>query len=121
MESSPNSESKTFYDSLSIKKYPEFGKNHVSYSDILNIKFEESDDRQFEESLKSMLSKPIDVLGLLTDWQKGKLKGAGIHTIEELHLKTEDQLIENIYKVGPHRARLMKNAANAELLEYLSG
>jgi predicted RecB family nuclease len=68
-----------------------------------------------------MLGKSIDVLGLLTGWQRIKLKGAGINTIEELHSKTEESLIESIYNVGPHRARLMKNAANAELLEYISG
>jgi len=52
---------------------------------------------------------------------KRKLKSAGIQTIENLHTKTEESLIENIYGVGPARARLMKNAANAELLEYISG
>ena len=68
-----------------------------------------------------MLAKSIDVLDLLTTWQKNKLKHAGINTIEELHSKTEESLIDNIYNVGPVRARLMKNAATAELLEYLSG
>ena len=68
-----------------------------------------------------MLTKSIDVLSLLTAWQKEKLKGAGILTIEDLHFNTEESLIENIYNVGPVRARLMKNTANAELLEYLSG
>jgi len=76
---------------------------------------------QYKESLKSLLKKPIDVLALLTDWQKGKLKSAGIYTIEDLHKNTEESLIENIYGVGPARARLMKNAATAELLEYISG
>jgi len=80
-----------------------------------------TEDDQYKASLKSMLEKPIDVLELLTDWQKGKLKGAGILTIEDLHSKSEANLIESIYNVGPVRARLMKNAATAELLEYLSG
>ncbi|QWF69608.1 hypothetical protein KEF85_09460 [Methylomonas paludis] len=68
-----------------------------------------------------MLEKPIDVLSLLTEWQKGKLKNAGIYTIEDLHSKSEENLIESIYNVGPVRARIIKNAATAELLEYLSG
>ena len=73
------------------------------------------------ESLKSLLSKSIDVLQLLTQWQKNKLKEANINTIEELHKSSEENLISEIYNVGPARARLMKNAATAELLEYISG
>ncbi|PTP41527.1 hypothetical protein CWN87_16850 [Vibrio splendidus] len=120
LESSPHSESFNFYRNLLLNKYPEFGKNHPSYSgseDVLHI----DDEQQYEASLQSMLIKPIDVLVLLTQWQKDKLKEAGIHTIEQLHKMTEDTLIENIYNVGPARARLMKNAAAAELLEYISG
>jgi predicted RecB family nuclease len=68
-----------------------------------------------------MLQKPIDVLSLLTGWQKEKLRETGINTIEELPTKSDESLIENIYNVGPVRARLMKKAATVELLEYLSG
>jgi len=68
-----------------------------------------------------MLKQSITVLQLLTTWQKNKLIEAGITTLEQLHLKTEESLISNIYNVGPVRARLIKNAATAELLEYLSG
>lgn len=121
LESNPHSESAEFFKNLSIKKFPEFGKNHPSYSgheSIVNIK---ADEQQYKKSLHSMLSKPIDVLDLLTSWQKEKLKAAGIYTIEQLHSNTEENLIEKIYNVGPARARLMKNAATAELLEYISG
>ena len=79
------------------------------------------DELQYAESLRSLLEKPIDVLSLLTMWQKGRLKSAGIVSIEDLHNKTEEGLIESIYGVGPVRARVMKNAADAELLEYISG
>lgn len=121
LESNPHAESKKFYESLSLKKYPEFGKQHSAYSGISNFTLLKDDNDQYKASLQSMLNKPIDVLTLLTNWQKGKLKNAGINTIEELHSKTESNLIESIYNVGPVRARLMKNAATAELLEYLSG
>lgn len=120
LETSPHSDSKSFFESLSIKKHPEFGKQHPSYSNILNFSLIKNEE-QYKVSLKSMLEKPIDVLELLTNWQKIKLKSAGINTIEDLHSKTEADLIQNIYNVGPVRARLMKNAATAELLEYLSG
>ncbi|OOF02013.1 hypothetical protein [Salinivibrio sp. MA607] len=120
LESSPHGESPEFYKNLSIKKFPEFGKNHASYSGS-DVLLEVNDELQYKESLRSLLEKPIDVLVLLTAWQKEKLKAAGIQTIENLHTNTEESLIEKIYGVGPARARLMKNAANAELLEYISG
>lgn len=120
LEANPHGESSEFYKKLSLNKFPEFGKNHSSYvgSDQILLS---NDEEQYGESLKSLLRKPIDVLVLLTPWQKEKLKEAGINTIEELHNSTEENLIDNIYNVGPTRARLMKNAANAELLEYISG
>ena len=120
LESSPHGESAEFYKNLSIKKFPEFGKNHPSYSGS-DVLLQANDELQYKESLKSLLEKSIDVLALLTSWQKEKLKSAGIQTIENLHSNTEESLIEKIYGVGPARARIMKNAANAELLEYISG
>lgn len=121
LQSSPTSESDDFFNSLSIKKFPEFGKNHLSYSQILDLKITIENEKTFRESLTNMLQKPISVLELLTSWQKSKLNEAGIHSLEQLYLSTEIELIEKIYNVGPVRARLMKNAATAELLEYLSG
>ncbi len=120
LDSNPHGESAEFYKNLSIKKFPEFGRNHASYSGS-DVLLQANDELQYKESLRSLLEKSIDVLVLLTPWQKGKLKSAGIQTIEDLHTNTEESLIEKIYGVGPARARLMKNAANAELLEYISG
>lgn len=119
LESNPHSDSKEFYKNLSIKKFPEFGKNHAAYAG--SEKLLKREEQQYEESLRALLKKTIDVLIALTQWQKEKLKGIGINTIEDLHNKSEDSLIENIYGVGPARARTMKNAATAELLEYISG
>ncbi|KYN66271.1 hypothetical protein IU46_014380 [Pantoea agglomerans] len=119
LESNPHSDSKEFYKNLSIKKFPEFGKNHAAYAG--SEKLLKREEQQYEESLRALLKKSIDVLIALTQWQKEKLKGIGINTIEDLHNKSEDSLIENIYGVGPARARTMKNAATAELLEYISG
>lgn len=63
----------------------------------------------------------VGLYAAIIQWQKERLNEAGIYTLEELHANTEADLIEKIYNVGPVRARLIKNAANAELLEYLSG
>lgn len=120
LESSPHSESQDLYKNLSLKKFPEFGKNHPAYSGCEKL-LKSNDEEQYEESLISLLKKPIDVLVGLTPWQKYKLKSAGIRSIEDLHNNSEESLIENIYGVGPVRARTMKNAATAELLEYISG
>lgn len=121
LQSNPSSESQDFFDNLSVKKFPEFGKNHASYNSINNLVDTVEDEATFKQSLENMLRKPISVLQLLTNWQKAKLNEAGISTLEDLHDNTESDLIDKIYNVGPARARLMKNAANAELLEYLSG
>lgn len=119
LESTPHAHSKDFYKNLAIKKFPEFGKNHPTYAG--SEKLLKKDEQQYEESLRSLLQKPIDVLVALTNWQKGKLKSVGINTIEQLHNNSEDSLIAKIYGVGPARARSMKNTATAELLEYISG
>lgn len=120
LDSNPQMESLEFYKNLSIKKFPEFGKNHTAYQGSEKL-LKDNDEEQYEESLKSLLKKSIDVLVALTPWQKERLVSAGINTIEDLHKNSEESLIEKIYGVGPARARTMKNAATAELLEYISG
>ncbi len=119
--STPSGESMNFYKSLSVKKFPEFGKNHIAFTSIKDLKSAIEDEKNFKCSLEHMLNQPITVLQLLTPWQKNKPNEAGIITLEQLHLNTEETLIASIYNVGPVRARLIKNAATAELLEYLSG
>lgn len=120
LDGNPHLESQDFYKNLSIKKFPEFGKNHIAYSGSEKL-LKSDDEQQYEESLRSLLKKSINVLVALTSWQKDRLKAAGINTIEDLHNNSEESLIEKIYGVGPARARTMKNAATAELLEYISG
>lgn len=117
----PHSESKEFYNSLSVKKYTEFGKSHPAYASIIDLSSAIEDDEKFQESVREMMAMPISVLSMLTRWQVEKLKQANIYNVEDLYRKTEGELIEQIYGVGPARARIIKNAVSAELLEYLSG
>ncbi|RZJ83634.1 MAG: hypothetical protein EOO20_22455, partial [Chryseobacterium sp.] len=105
LQANPVNESLEFFKSISINKFPEFGKNHVSYSKISNLSDTIDDEITFKESLENMLKKPISVLQLLTEWQKEKLNEIGIITLEDLHSKTESDLIDKIYNVGPARAR----------------
>ena len=121
LQANPTNDSKDLFDNLSIKKFPEFGKSHSAYDSIGNLRDAIKGDGNYAESLQNLLKKPITVLELLTSWQKEKLNEAGVITLEDLYSKSEAELIEKIYQVGPVRARIMKNAANAELLEYLSG
>ena len=117
----PHSQSREFYDALTPKKFVEFGKSYPSYTSIANLSGAIEDEGKFRESVRAMLAKPISVLPLLSVWQVNTLRGAGISTVEELHNRTESELIEKVYGVGPVRARVIKNAVTAELLEYLSG
>lgn len=119
--SNPHVESKELYEALSIKKYVEFGKNHSAYGPILELTSAIDNDQNFRESVKVMLVKSIRVLSLLTPWQIDRLEESGITTIEDLYSKSEEDLFGKIYGVGPARARAIKNAVAAELLEYLSG
>lgn len=120
LEGKPQKASKTLFPSLSLRLFTEFGRNHAEYNKIEDLSDVIQNDKQYGESLESMLMRPIDVLSL-THWQKQKLKDAKIRTIKDLYELKEEDLINNIYQVGPVRARLMMNAANAELLEYISG
>ncbi|RYH65258.1 MAG: hypothetical protein EON54_05980 [Alcaligenaceae bacterium] len=117
----PHPDSTSFYASISTNRFIQFGRNHTSYSAIANLSNTIEDDSQFRKAVESMLRQPISVLRLLTPWQRSRLEDAGINTIEDLYNKTEEDLIAQIYSVGPARARIMKNSATAELLEYLSG
>lgn len=119
--SNPHTESKELYESLSIKKYVEFGKSHSAYGPILELTSAIDDDQAFRDSVKVMLAKSIRVLALLTQWQIQRLEESGIFTIEDLYSKSEEELFGEIDGVGPARARAIKNAVAAELLEYLSG
>ena len=121
MFNNPNTESKELYEGLSINKYIEFGKSHSTYTNILELTNAIDDDNSFQLSVKAMLTKSIRELSLLTTWQIDKLEDHKILTIEDLYNKTESDLFESIDGVGPARARIIKNAVSAELLEYLSG
>lgn len=122
LDGKPLNISKQFFSNLTITKFPEFGKNSPAYSSVIHLaKVINDEEKIFKESINNILAKSIDVLQLLTSWQKTKLKEAGILTISDLHNKSETDLIDKIYNVGPARARLMKTAVDAELLEYISG
>jgi hypothetical protein len=56
----------------------------------------------------------------VTPWQKEKLTQLGLVTVRDVLNATEQKLKQANY-VGDVRARRMRNAAVAAVLEYLSG
>lgn len=70
-------------------------------------------------ALSVQLDRPASVLDL-TQWQLEKLTELGLNTVRDVLNAKEAKLKEANY-VGDVRARRMRNAAIAAVLEYLSG
>lgn len=120
LDPNPQNYSVILGKNLDIRRFNEFGANHTAYQSLSQKELQEVQDKEIAKTVKKQLQQGIEALDL-TDWQKEKLKGVGVTTIESLLLIDEEYLIRNIYQVSKVRARTMKNAATAELLEYLSG
>lgn len=112
--------SNELFPKISVRLFTEFGKNNPEYDKIIKLSSHVEEEKSYKESLDSMLSKSITVLSL-TNWKKTKLLEANYRTIKDLWQLKEEDLIENIYNVGPSRSRTIMNAVHAELLEYISG
>jgi hypothetical protein len=119
LEATPTSTGPDIVKNLSIKRFSEFGKDHSAYLDLQNAapRYEEPDMLKI---LEEQLAKSIDCLDI-SDYQNGKLKEAGLDCIGDVLRAPEHLLIEKIAYVGEKRARRIKNAAGAAVLEYLSG
>ena len=118
VESTPASTSFEVAKGLTPKRMTEFGANHTAYRTL--IENASNFQRQIDGiAFKEQLSKPISVLDL-SQWQKGKLRELGLETVGAVLSATEEKLKEALY-VGDVRARRMRNAAVAAVLEYLSG
>lgn len=118
LESVPTSTSFEVAKGLGPKRMTEIGSNHASYKSLLDEGFNHSNDNP-ASALSVQLAKSIDVLDL-SDWQKGKLAELDLKTVGEVLNATEEKLKEAFY-IGDVRARRMRNAAIAAVLEYLSG
>jgi len=103
---------------LTPKRMTEFGSNHPSFK-TLTDQAPIVTDESMTLALNTQLEKPSSVLDL-TPWQLDKLVELGLKTVREVLDATEEKLKEANY-VGDVRARRMRNAAIAAVLEYLSG
>lgn len=103
---------------LTPKRMAEYGYNHNSYRSLTEASAT-NDEGGIAFALNTQLSKPISVLDI-TEWQKSKLTELGLLTVRNVLSATEERLKDAHY-VGDVRARRMRNAAVAAVLEYLSG
>ena len=119
LEATPTTSAPEIVKNLSIKRFTEFGANHATYSDLVNSapNYQQPDMLQI---LQEQLVKSIDCLDV-TPYQNEKLKECGLDTVGHVLKSTEHDLIDKIQYVGEKRARRIKNAAEAAVLEYLSG
>lgn len=117
----PTRNSRDIISKLQINNFSEYGRNHSAYNDLSIEKIIDEDDVTIVESINRILDSSISEVDL-SNWQKRKLiNDAKILTIRELIDTSEDELIRMLTQVGVVRARQMKNAAYAEVLEYISG
>lgn len=104
--------------SLSSKRSTEYGPNHSAYRSLAEVS-NQIVSASIAPAIQAQLDKPISVLDI-TPWQKEKLTELGLVTIRSVLTATEEKLKEANY-VGDVRARRMRNAAIAAVMEYLSG
>ncbi len=118
LDANPATQAIETVKNLSIKRWSEYGANHSVYRSLVDaVAVKETDED--DDPLARQLAKSIDVLDL-TSWQLGKLRELGLESVGSVLDATEDQLKEAKW-IGNVRARRMRNAAVASVLEYLSG
>jgi hypothetical protein len=117
-EVTPASSAFDIAKALTPRRMTEFGANHPSYKPLLD-KANEIVSTGVALVLDAQLNRPISVLDI-TSWQKEKLIELGLNTVRDVLSATETKLKQANY-VGDVRARRMRNAAVAAVLEYLSG
>ena len=118
LEPNPAASAFAVAKALTPKRMSEFGANHASYKALTDHEGELGDIEEGFD-LDEQLAKSNTVLDI-TPWQLSKLDGLGLLTVGKVLDAGEDKLKEAYY-VGDKRARQMRNAALASVLEYLSG
>lgn len=118
LESNPTNTAFEISKALSPKRMTEYGANHPKYKDLTELKIDPS-CCGVQLALDFQMSKPLDVLDITT-WQKEKLLELGLKTVRDV-MNADESYLKKASYVGDVRARRMRNAAMAAVLEYLSG
>lgn len=100
------------------RRFMEFGATHEAFQS-LNFIPASQEQSSVSDALKRRLATGINELDL-TEWQKSKLIELGLTKVKDVLAATDGKLQEAYY-VGPARSRQMKNAAEASVMEFLSG
>lgn len=103
---------------LTTRRFTEYGANHATFA-RLSATVPDFEEVDMADVLMRQLRQPASVLDI-TQWQKERLNESDFNTVEDVLRATEYDL-QRIHYVGPKRARRIKNAATAPVLEYLSG
>ncbi len=118
LDVSPTNSAFEIAKALTPKRMTEYGVNHPAYNKLLD-QAAVIVNNEITNALNMQLDRPASVLDLTT-WQLEKLTELGLNTVRDVLNATEQKLKEANY-VGEVRARRMRNAAVAAVLEYLSG
>lgn len=118
LDSTPTKSAFAIAKSLTVKRMAEFGMNHPSYKQLLDISPDVS-SAQMPSIVSKQLGKDIVVLDL-SAWQTEGLRSIGINFLRDIIDSTESKL-KQIKYVGDKRSRRMRNAAISAVYEYLSG
>lgn len=118
LEANPSATGLTIANSLTKRRFTEFGQNHRSYDELKHV-LSTSSEPTLLVDLQKQLARSVEVLDL-TVWQIDKLKALGLTSVGAVLQSTESSL-QRAWYVGPVRARQMMNGAKASVLEYLSG
>jgi len=119
LENSPLQKGLDIAKTLKISRVTEYGMKNPLFND-LSFDIEGESESALKEILDRLLEESIDILDL-SNWQREKLKAHNLITLRQVLNTTENQMIETMTYVGEKRARRIRNAALAEILEYLSG
>jgi len=103
-------------ENLSVSNPALFNKNHQAFE---GLEAESVVFNQDNDVLNEMLNRPIQDLDL-TEFKKTRLRQQDITTIGGV-LDSSEEILKQGYYVGDVRARKIKNAAQAAVMEYLHG
>lgn len=118
LEATPATSGLNIARNLTPKRMSEFGANHPSYKSLLDA-IPTFSEPNLGAILQQQLAKPMRVLDL-SEWQFSKLSELNLSTVGDVLRASEDKL-QTLFYIGEKRARLIRNAALAAVLEYLSG
>jgi hypothetical protein len=119
LESSPVTSGMSLIKTLTVRRLTEYGMRNQLFQS-LDLDFHSVSDDDIREMLMSQLEQSIEQLRL-SAWQINTLKQHNLSKIRDVLETSEEDMKSRIRGVGEKRAARVRNAALAELLEYLSG